>query len=302
MNLRDGKLDGPAPEVVKDTNTESFVEDVLQPSQQTPVLVDFWAEWCEPCKTLTPALEKVVKEQGGAVLLAKLNVDENQELAAQIGIQSLPTVVAFQNGRPVDAFAGAMPEGEIRKFIEKLGAKSAQAEEGADLMEMAKAALGAGQAGQAADLFAKIAQEDATNVEALGGLAHAHALSGKREEAEKVLASVPEDKKNSPAVSAARAALEFAAKGVDEGEVENLRKKVAANGDDFEARYQLAEALFAKGERDEAADHLFHIIRKNRGWNDEAARKLLLKMFEAAGPKDPFTLEKRRQLSSLLFS
>lgn len=302
MNLIDGKADGTAPELVKETGTESFVEDVLQPSQQTPVLVDFWAEWCEPCKALTPALEKVVREQGGAVLLAKLNVDENQELAAQIGIQSLPTVVAFKDGRPVDAFAGAMPEGEIRKFIEKLGAKSPEAQQDADLTEMARAALGAGQPGQAAELFAKVLEQDAANVEALGGLAHAHALSGNREEAEKALASVPEDKKDAPAVSAARAALEFAAKGVDEGEVQALRDRVAARGDDFEARYQLAEALFAKGEREEAAEHLFHIIRKNRGWNDEAARKLLLKMFEAAGPKDPFTIETRRRLSSLLFS
>jgi len=301
MNRPDGKLDGLAPALIKESGLATFLEDVIEPSQSTPVLVDFWAAWCGPCKALTPVLEKVVSEAKGAVLLAKINVDENQELAGQLGIQSIPTVVAFKGGRPVDAFAGALSESEVKKFIARLGAPP-QKPDAKAAVEAAEAALVSGEAARAAEIFSHVLAADASNLAALSGLARAHLRLGQAEEAKRLLATVPKEKMSDPAVAAALSQLAFAGKAADPSKLGAFRDEIETNPKNFQARYDWAEALFAAGEKDAAAEQLFYIIANARAWNEDAARKLLVKMFEAAGPKDPFTLAARRKLSSLLYA
>ena len=301
MTPPNGKLDGLAPPLVKEASLATFLEDVIKPSHASPVLVDFWAEWCGPCKALTPVLEKAVNEAKGAVLLAKVNIDENQELAAQLGIQSIPTVIAFKGGRPVDAFAGALPESEVKKFIARLGG-APQKSDAKDALEAAEKALASGDAAQAAEIFSHVLAEDAANLAALAGLARAHLRLGQAGEAERLLAMVPKDKMSEPPVAAALSQLAFAGKAADSSKLGALKIEIERNPKNFQARYDLAEALFAAGERDAAAEQLLYVVAKGRAWNEDAARKLLLKMFEAAGPKDPFTLAARRKLSSLLYA
>ncbi|HXV74576.1 MAG TPA: thioredoxin [Sphingomonadales bacterium] len=301
MNRPDSKLDGLAPPLVKQAGLATFVKDVIEPSHATPVLVDFWAEWCGPCKALTPVLEKVVREAKGAVLLAKVNIDENQELAAELGIQSIPTVIAFKGGRPVDAFAGALPESEVKKFIARLGGAPQKPESG-DALEAAEAALAEGDAVRAAGIFSHVLAADAANLDALGGLARAHLKLGQAEEAKRILAMTPKGKESHPAIAAAFSQLAFAGKTADAGKLGRLINEIEKNPKSFQARYDLAEALFAAGDKAAAAEHLLYIVAHARAWNEDAARKLLVKMFEAAGPKDSFTLETRRKLSSLLYA
>ena len=301
-----GKPGAPAGDLVKDTNTASFRADVLDASMQVPVIVDFWAPWCGPCKQLGPIIERAVKEARGAVRLVKINVDENQELAAQMRIQSIPAVYAFFQGRPVDGFVGAQPESALKQFIQRLS-KLAGGEPGPspidEALEHAEAALKEGDHESASAIFAQILEHEPDNVKALGGMARCCIGVGELDQAKKFLAQVPAAQANDPAIAGARAQLELAEAGQKTaGQSQELRARVEANPKDFDARFALAQALFAGGDREGAVDQLLEIIRANRTWNEEAARKELVKFFEAMGPTDPLTLSARRRLSSLLFS
>lgn len=289
-----------ADNLVSDTTTQTFVKDVIEESRKRPVLVDFWAPWCGPCKTLSPVIEKVVRAAKGKVKLVKMNIDEHPQVASQLGIQSIPTVFAFVNGQPVDGFMGALPESQVSAFIERLAGKI----EGgaADRLKQADEMLAKGDAGGAAELYAHVLAEESDNVRALGGLARCHVEAGNPEAARATLSLVPKGKENDPVVAAARAALELAERAAAVGDLSELESKVAANALDHQARFDLAVALNAKGRREQALDHLLEIVRRQRNWNDEAARKQLLQFFEAWGPTDEMTIEGRRRLSSILFS
>ena len=286
--------------LVSDTTAQTFIKDVIEESRTRPVLVDFWAPWCGPCKTLTPALEKVVRAAKGKIKLVKMNIDDHPQIAQQLGIQSIPTVFAFVNGQPVDGFMGALPESQIAAFIERIGGK---AEGGtADILKAADEALAAGDAAGAADLYAQVLAAEPENVHALGSLARCHVMAGNPAAAKATLSLVPKDKENDPAVTAARAALDLAEKALSVGDLSALEAKLAANERDHQARFDLAVALNAAGKREEALDHLLEIVRRDRKWNDEAARKQLVQFFEAWGGTDEMTVQGRRRLSSILFS
>ena len=298
--LQDG-LTATAPDVVKETTTQAFVKDVIEESRRQPVLVDFWAPWCGPCKQLTPVLEKAVKGAKGKAKLVKMNIDEHPSIPGQMGIQSIPAVIAFVNGQPIDGFLGALPESQVTAFIERLIKDRVGGEE-KDLLKEADAALAEGDATTAADIYAQILAKDATNTQALAGLARAYVETGAIEQAKQTLALVPQSKQNDPAVAAARAALELAEQTKSVGPVAELEQKVAANPLDHQARFDLALALNGKGQRKEALDHLLEIVRRDRKWNDDGARKQLVQLFDAWGPTDEATIEGRRRLSSILFA
>ncbi len=286
---------------VKDTTTQTFMKDVIEESKRQPVLVDFWAPWCGPCKQLTPILEKVVRAAKGKVKLTKMNIDEHPQIPGQMGIQSIPAVIAFVNGQPADGFMGALPESQVVAFLERL-TKGAVGGETADLLKTADAALAEGDFAGAADLYAQVLAEDNANVHALGGLARSHVESGALEEARQTLALVPEAKRSDPAVAAAQAALQLAEQAKTLGPIGELEKTVAANPLDHQARFDLAVALNGKGNRLEALEHLISIVRRDRKWNDDGARKQLVQFFDAWGPTDEATIEGRRRLSSILFA
>ena len=290
-----------AESVVKETTTQGFVKDVIEASKKQPVLVDFWAPWCGPCKQLTPILEKAVKSAKGKVKLAKMNIDEHPAIPGQMGIQSIPAVIAFSNGQPVDGFMGALPESQVMAFLERLTKGAVGAEE-RDLMKAADEALAAGDTAGAANLYGQLLTQDSGNVAALAGLARCYVLTGALEQAKQTLAMVPEGKRNETAVAAARAALEVAEQAKAVGPIDELEKKVATNPLDHQARFDLATALNAKGKRNEAANHLLEIVKRDRKWNDDGARKQLVQFFEAWGFTDPSTVEGRKRLSSILFS
>jgi len=301
--LLDGMNPPPGGDVIVEATTETFMAEVVEASRERPVLVDFWADWCGPCKQLTPMLEKIVQEQAGRVRLVKINVDENQAVAQQLRIQSLPTVMAFRNGQPVDAFAGALPESELRKFIGGLIGDGLAKESPADaLAAQGLAALDAGETDKAAQIFEHILQAEPDHLEATGGLARALLDLGRVDEAKKMLAAVPEKHAGDPAIAGARAALELREQSAEAGDVAALEAQLQKAPDDNQARYDLALALQAHGRIDEAAEELLEIISRDREWNGDAARKQLLKMFDAAGPTSAFTQRARRRLSSLLFS
>jgi putative thioredoxin len=286
---------------IKDTSTQTFVKDVIEDSKRQPVLVDFWAEWCGPCKQLGPVLEKIVRAAKGKIKLVKMDIDKHPAVAGQLGIQSIPAVYAFVNGQPVDGFVGALPESQVVAFIERI-TKSRIGGEEADFLKNAEVALGSGDAATAADLFAKVLAQDGTNVAALAGLARAYVKTGALEQAKQTLAMVPEPKGNDPAVAAARAAIDLAEQAKAVGPIGELEAKVAANPLDHQARFDLAVALNSKGRRQQALDHLIEIVRRDRKWNDDGARKQLVQFFEAWGPADPATVEGRKRLSSILFA
>jgi putative thioredoxin len=287
-------------ELIKNTTTKDFMRDVIEASREVPVLVDFWAPWCGPCRQLTPILETAVKAAKAAVRLVKMNIDEHPQVPAQMGVQSIPAVFAFQNGRPVDGFLGALPESRVKAFIARLigdaGAEAAQ-----DL-EVAEAALADGDVGTAVQLFAQVLQQDAENAQAAAGLAKCYIKTGDLARAEQTLQLVPPGKADSPHVAGARASLELARKAGDAGDIESLRRKLAENPSDSETRYNLALALNSKSDRQGALEELLAIVRKDRAFNDDAARKQLLQLFEAWGPADPATIAGRQKLSSLLFA
>ena len=288
-------------DVVKDTTTQSFMKDVIEESKRQPVLVDFWAPWCGPCKQLTPVLEKAVKSAKGKVKLTKMNIDEHPAIPGQMGIQSIPAVIAFSNGQPVDGFMGALPESQVIAFLERLTKGAVGAEE-KDLLKAADTALAEGNAAGAADLYAQLLAEDSANVSALAGLVRCYVGTGALEQAKQTLALVPEAKRNEAAVAAARAALEVAEQAKSVGPLSDLEQKISANPLDHQARFYLAVALNAKGQREDAVKHLIEIVKRDRKWNDDGARKQLVQFFEAWGPTDAATLDGRKRLSSVLFS
>ena len=299
-----GKLDTASSndqDLIKDANTQTFVADVIEASQTTPVIVDFWAPWCQPCKQLTPVLEQTVREAKGAVRMVKVNIDENQTLASQIGVQSIPAVFAFANGRPVDAFMGAVPASQVKDFIGKLIPEGG-AQGGDNEIEAARAALAAGNVEAAAQLFAGLLQQDASNIDALIGLATCYTEIGEYERAEQALETVPPEQADTPEIAALRAKIELVKDAPDAQQLTDLEARVSANADDHQARYDLARAYNAGGERDMAIDELISIMERQRDWQDDAARKLLLQFFEAWGPQNPATVAGRQKLSSLLFA
>jgi putative thioredoxin len=299
--LQNGGAMTAAPEVVKDTTTQAFIKDVIEESKQQPVLVDFWAPWCGPCKQLTPVLEKAVKAANGKVKLVKMNIDEHPAIPGQMGIQSIPAVFAFSNGQPVDGFMGALPESQVIAFLERLTKGKIVAAD-KNLLEAADAALVEGNATAAAEIYAQLLKDDAANVHALAGLARCYVETDALEQARQTLALVPEAKQNEAPVAAARAALEVAEQAKSVGPLNELELKVAANPLDHQARFDLAAALNAAGKRAEAVEHLLAIVKKGRNWNDDAARKQLVQFFEAWGFADPAAVEGRKRLSSILFS
>ena len=290
-----------APSVVKDTTTQTFVKDVIEESKRQPVLVDFWAEWCGPCKQLGPVLEKVVRAAKGKVKLVKMDIDKHPTIPGQLGIQSIPAVFAFVNGQPVDGFLGALPESQVAAFIERVTKDRIGAEE-QDLLKSADDVLAKGDAAGAADLYAQVLAQDSGNIAALAGLARSYVRTGATEQAKQTLALVPEAKRNDPAVAAAHAALEVAEQAKSVGPIADLEQRVAANPLDHQARFDLALALNAKGRRQEAVDNLHEIVKRDRKWNDDGARKQLVQFFEVWGPTDEATVNGRKRLSSILFS
>jgi putative thioredoxin len=290
-----------ADDLIKDTTTQAFVKDVIEESKRQPVLVDFWAPWCGPCKQLTPVLEKAVRAAKGKVKLVKMDIDKHPEIPGQMGIQSIPAVIAFADGQPADGFLGALPEGQVVAFLERLTKDKISGDE-PDMLKEAEAALAAGKTADAANLFGQLLAKDGGNIAALAGLARCYVTTGALEQAKQTLAMVPEAKRNDAAVAAARAALELAEQAKSVGPVDELEKKVAANPLDHQARFDLAAALNANGKRTEAADHLLAIIKRDRKWNEDGARRQLVQFFESWGPTDPATLDGRKRLSSILFS
>jgi len=287
--------------LVKDATTQSFVKDVIEESKRQPVLVDFWAPWCGPCKQLTPVLEKAVKAAKGKVKLVKMNIDEHPAIPGQMGIQSIPAVIAFANGQPADGFMGALPESQVMAFLERL-TKDRIGGEAQDLLKAADAALVDGDAASAADLYAQLLAEDSTNVHALAGLARCYVETGALDQARQTLDMVPENKRSETAVAAARAALDLADQAKALGPLSELEQKVAANPLDHQARFDLALALNGNNRRMEALEHLIAIVKRDRKWNDDGARKQLVQFFDAWGPTDEATVEGRKRLSSILFA
>ena len=287
--------------LVKDTTTQAFVKDVIEELKRQPVLVDFWAPWCGPCKQLTPVLEKAVRSAKGKVKLVKMNIDDHPAIPGQMGIQSIPAVIAFLDGRPADGFMGALPESQVVAFLDRLTKESIGGET-KDLLKAADAALADGDPAGAADLYAQLLAEDNGNVQALAGLARCYVETGALDQARQTLAMIPDSKRGESAVAAAQAALQLAEQVKTLGPIAELEQKVAANPLDHQARFDLALALNGKGRRLDALNQLISIVKRDRKWNDDGARKQLVQFFEAWGPTDEATIEGRKRLSSILFA
>jgi putative thioredoxin len=287
-------------DLVKDTTTATFTADVIQESRNQPVLVDFWAPWCGPCKQLGPTLEKIVHEARGAVRLVKMNIDEHPTIAGQLGIQSIPAVIAFRDGQPVDGFMGAIPESQVRDFITKLGGGSAAGIE--EALAAAAEARQQGNTDMAREIYSAVLAEAPDNVEAVAGLAELLFEAGETGKASDLLAGVPDDKAEQPAVAAVRAKIAMAEQVKEIGDPAELERRLAADPKDHQARFDLAMIQNAMGRREEAADNLLAIVKADRTWKDDGARAQLLQFFEAWGMTDEATLSARRRLSSLLFS
>ncbi len=299
----DGATPPASADLIKETTTQTFMKDVIEESKRQPVLIDFWAPWCGPCKQLTPIIEKAVRAAKGKVKLVKMNIDEHPAIPGQMGIQSIPAVIAFVNGQPADGFMGALPESQVTAFIDKLTAGIPDAAgDIADLLKEAEAAQAAGDASTAAAIYAEVLAADAANIPALAGLARCYAESGAIEQAKQTLALVPEAKRSDAAVSAVQALIDLAEQASSLGPVNELEQKVAANPLDHQARFDLATALNAAGKRNDATQHLLEIVKRDRKWNDDGARKQLVQFFEAWGGADDATVEGRKRLSTILFS
>lgn len=298
-----GGQGAPDAELIKDATIETFEADVLAASMKVPVIVDFWADWCGPCKQLGPVLERAVKAAKGAVRLVKIDIDKNQMLASQMRIQSIPTVYAFFQGRPVDGFQGALPESEIKKFVDRLPrADGLSAGGDEDYMAAADAAFAAGDIASSAQFYAQAAQDDPENIAAIAGLARCHLTLGDRDQARDTLAMIPEAKQNDPAVASIKAALALADGGGEAGDIAGLEQAAQANPADLDARFAYAKGLLAGGSMEPAIEELLAIIERDREWNDAAARQKLLTVFEALGHAHPATVRGRRRLSAILFS
>ena len=296
-----GLLASGSGDVIRDTTTAAFVKDVIEPSKQVPVLVDFWADWCGPCKQLTPVIEKVVRSYGGKVRLVKMNIDQHPTIPGQLGVQKLPTVMVFRDGRPVDGFTGVQPESGIKALIDRMLGDDAAVDIAAAIAA-GDEALEAGDAQDAAEIYASVLEENREEPGALAGLARCYLKTGDLVRAEQTIGLVPPDKRNAASVTAVRALLELARKAEGAGDTAELEARVKANPADHQAQIDLAAALGARGDKTAAVDHLLESFRLDRNWNDQAARKQLIQFFEAWGPKDAATLDGRRRLSSLLFS
>jgi putative thioredoxin len=297
-----GAAPPPAGDLIKETTTQTFVKDVIEESKRQPVLIDFWAPWCGPCRQLTPIIEKAVRAAKGKVKLVKMNIDEHPQIPGQMGIQSIPAVIAFVGGRPADGFMGAVPESQVTAFIDKLTKGMPGPASVGDLLKEAEAAIGEGDFQTAASIYAEILQDDSSNIAALAGLARCYVETGAMEQAKQTLALIPEAKRGEPAVKAVQAAIDLAEQAESLGPVTELEQKLAANPADHQTRFDLAVALNAKGDRLDAANHLLDIIKRDRKWNDDGARKQLVQFFEAWGGADEATVEGRKRLSSILFS
>ena len=289
-------------DLIRDTTTAQFTQDVIQESRNQPVLVDFWAPWCGPCKQLTPSLEKAVTEAGGRVKLVKMNIDEHPSIAGQMGIQSIPAVIVFKDGQPVDGFMGAVPESQIRELIDKVAGDGGAQDRIAEALAAAVEARDNGDIQGAAQIYQAVVAQDPENVDALGGLADLLFEAGHAEQAAEVLARAPEGKNESPPIAAVRAKMDLAGQVSGLGDARELEQRIASDPKDHQARFDLALIQNAGGDRAAAADSLLAIVKADRSWNDDGAKAQLLKFFEAWGPTDEATLAARRKLSSLLFS
>ncbi len=286
---------------VREGSTATFMQDVIEASQEVPVVVDFWAPWCGPCKTLGPLLERLVNAERGGLRMVKINVDENQELAAQMRVQSIPAVYAFKDGRPVDAFVGAQSESQVRQFIQRLTGGQGTAAMLDEMLTQAAERLAAGDAEGAAQIYHQVLSQDQSNVPALAGYLRCLVKLGDTASAQQILDQLPPELADNSDIQGVKTALELAQRGGG-ADLGALERRVAADADDHQARYDLALAAFAAGDKQRAVDELLEIVRRDRAWNDEAARKELVKLFDALGPKDPLTAAGRRRLSSLLFA
>lgn len=297
---------GPSAEdLIKDGSEATFMQDVVEASKEVPVIVDFWAPWCGPCKTLGPMLEAAVKAARGAVRMVKVNVDEAQMIAGQLRIQSIPTVYAFWQGQPVDGFQGALPESELKAFVDRVvqAAGGAASDGGlAEALAAAEEMLEQGAATDAAQVFAAVLGEDDKNAAAYAGMVRAHLALNDLDQAEAILNGAPAEIASAPELEAAHAQLELAKQAANAGPVAELSAAVEANPDDHQARFDLAQALYAHGDTAEAVDQLLELFRRDREWNEGAAKAQLTTIFEALKPNDPIALKGRRRLSSMIFA